>query len=416
MNKYVIVVLLSVISFVEACSAERGNLKRTHPEDVSEEAGDQESSELPEKIRNAGGQETDFCRSIEYPAIECPVCLEKKWLPEYPKHKMFACKRHDVCNGCLSSMFAHKLNANPKCPMCRSVLSSRGRVARKMYLDSVAHESGAGHGTRVWQVSEAGEVRRIATADEETMDEENDNMQYLVLYDIAGRVAPISILRHRTVDGVRVLNPQEIDERPPFPVCNTVQLANFLQSGNGSGYCLTGLRQGIPHLGVLPSNLCDIIKLLKNLGIQGSQINLSNANCERSFFSDSDLRGANLSNANFYGSDGAQANLQNANLEGAVFRKAELSGVKLDHANARNVDFSGADLDDASFRGSDVTGACFMGARFYRDDLEVVFEGAIGVDLRGAILSDHRTDDEETEVIEDDDLLFGHSFDEFEEV
>ena len=76
-------------------------------------------------------------------------------------------------------------------------------------------------------------------------------------------------------------------------------------------------------------------------------VNFSNANFEKSLFTDAFLQGANFCNSNFTNVDFSRSDLRNANFQ----------NTKLNSA-----DFENCDLTGANFRGSRLEGARFVGA------------------------------------------------------
>jgi len=81
-------------------------------------------------------------------------------------------------------------------------------------------------------------------------------------------------------------------------------------------------------------------------------LDLSGADLQRAYLTDTGLSGANLSKTNSY-----FANLSHANLTGANLRSANMNVANLTNANLTGADLTGADLTSASLIDANLTGA-----------------------------------------------------------
>ncbi len=306
--------------------------------------------------------------------------FREKWWHEYLKDAIFKCKlkQHYVCKTCTDSVFKTcaddiragrvSLDMRPSCAVCRAKL-----------LDN-AHEQQP-HNMKLIQDAVAARRSHLEQERGRLAAPPRQRQVICTLHDPAERVAPINIFTYVGLQPL-MLDAQEVIERH-FPECNLEQLVEFGRTGNGAGFVLSGeiSRENGGDLG-------NVIKMLGEIGIASDRINLSGAHCEKACIAMKDLRGVNLSNAKFDKAILPQTDLSFADLEGASFRCANIFSAKLNNAKARNADFTGADLRGGNFRAADVTGASFMGANISRLSLENgSFEGVIGLDLTGAIIS-----------------------------
>lgn len=119
--------------------------------------------------------------------------------------------------------------------------------------------------------------------------------------------------------------------------------------------------------------------ILTNATLAGST--LTNAN-----FMNADMRSATLDEADANGGCTLMgANLDNASLEGAILNGSNLRGVILSHASLISVDLREADLENADLKGSNFFEADLRDCKLNNCDLSnVIFHNA---DLRGADFS-----------------------------
>jgi len=138
-------------------------------------------------------------------------------------------------------------------------------------------------------------------------------------------------------------------------------------------------------------------------------VDLSGANLRDAMLSKADLRWANLSDADLSGVGLGGANLRGANLRGARLKQAYLIVANLSAADLGGAHLSAADLSGADLSGANLRGADLYGANLTRVDLretqiddstriddnwrlacEILSQGAVGRDLRGADLHNAR--------------------------